>query len=111
VAGECRLPTRPDLKGDEMIANYGYKDGSGEYYISIDTDKCISCSAGRACLTACPKQMFETITDDYDDEVTWVKKPNCRTLAYDCADCKPSGGYTSLPCIAACTPGAIKHSW
>jgi hypothetical protein len=25
-----------------MIANYGYKDGSGEYYISIDTDKCTS---------------------------------------------------------------------
>ena len=42
-----------------MIANYGYKDGSGEYYISIDTDKCIGCTAGRACLNACPKQMFE----------------------------------------------------
>ena len=94
-----------------MIANYGYKDGSGEYYLSIDTDKCIGCTAERACLTACPKNMFEIITDDYDDEVAWVKKPNCRTLAYDCADCKPSGGYTSLPCITACTPGAIKHSW
>ena len=68
-----------------MIANYGYKDGSGEYYISIDTDKCIDCAAGRACLEACPKQMFEVITDDYDDEVIWVKKPNCRTLAYDCS--------------------------
>lgn len=94
-----------------MIANYGYKDGSGDYYISIDTDKCIDCAAERACLTACPKEMFEIITDDYDDEVAWVKKPNCRTLAYDCADCKPSGGYSSLPCVSACTPGAIKHSW
>ena len=55
-----------------MIANYGYKDGSGEYYISIDTDKCIDCPVGRACLTGCPKGMFETMTDDYDDEVVWL---------------------------------------
>ncbi|MGQ0711661.1 MAG: hypothetical protein ACT4NV_18155 [Rhodoferax sp.] len=94
-----------------MIANYGYKDGSGEYYISIDTDLCIHCAAQRACLQACPKAMFETITDDYDDEVTWVKRANCRTLAYDCAPCKPAAGYTTLPCTSACTPGAIKHSW
>ncbi|MEK7737815.1 MAG: ferredoxin family protein [Pseudomonadota bacterium] len=94
-----------------MIANYGYKDGSGEYYISIDTDRCIACAAGRACLSACPKQMFETMTDDYDDEVVWIRPANRRTLAYDCSECKPSAGYASLPCIAACTPGAIKHSW
>lgn len=94
-----------------MIANYGYKDGSGEYYISIDTDKCISCSAERACLTACPKGMFEIITDDYDDEVAAVKQQFRRSLAFDCAECKPAGGYSSLPCTAACTPGAIKHSW
>jgi hypothetical protein len=29
-----------------MIANYGYKDGSGEYYISIDTDKCTPARPG-----------------------------------------------------------------
>ena len=94
-----------------MIANYGYKDGSGDYYISIDTDKCIDCSAGRACLTACPKEMFDAMTDDYDDEVVCIKETNRRTVAYDCAECKPAGGYTSLPCTTACTPMAIKHSW
>ncbi|MCL4759621.1 MAG: ferredoxin [Rhodocyclaceae bacterium] len=94
-----------------MIANNGYKDGSGEFYISIDTDKCIDCSADRACLTACPKGMFEIITDDYDDEVACVKKSFTRSLAFDCSECKPSGGYTTLPCTSACTPGAIKHSW
>jgi Fe-S-cluster-containing hydrogenase component 2 len=94
-----------------MIANYGYKDGSGEYYISIDTAHCIACPVGRACLTACPKVMFENMTDDYDDEVVWIKPEFRRSLAYGCADCKPSGGYTKLPCTSACTPGAIKHSW
>ncbi len=94
-----------------MIANYGYKDGSGEYYISIDTDQCIACSAQRACLTACPKGMFEIISDDYDEEVAAVKPNFRRSLGFDCSDCKPVGGYTALPCSSACTPGAIKHSW
>jgi len=94
-----------------MIANYGYKDGSGEYYISIDTDKCAACPVDRACLAACPKGMFEVMTDDYDEEVVWIKAEARRSLAYGCAQCKPSGGYASLPCTGACTPGAIRHSW
>ncbi len=94
-----------------MIANYGYKDGSGDYYISIDTDRCVSCSAERACLQACPKQMFEIMTDDYDDDVACIRQANRRSLAYDCADCKPSGRSAPLPCVAACLPGAIAHSW
>jgi Fe-S-cluster-containing hydrogenase component 2 len=94
-----------------MIANYGYKDGSGEYFISIDTDKCIACAADRACLTGCPLVMFETLVDDYDDEVVQIKTQFRRSLPYDCVGCKPAGGYTSLPCMSACTPGAIKHSW
>ena len=57
-----------------MIANYGYKDGSGEFYISIDTDKCLVCTAQRACLTACPKGMFEIMTDDYDDEYAEIEE-------------------------------------
>ncbi len=94
-----------------MIANYGYKDGSGDYYISIDTDKCIRCEVNHACLAACPKGMFEIMTDDYDDEVVWIKPQFRKTLKYDCVECKPSAGYVSLPCSTACTPGAIKHSW
>jgi len=94
-----------------MIANYGYKDGSGEYYISIDTSKCVDCAVGRACLTGCPKSMFESMTDDYDEEVVWIKAAFRRSLAYDCATCKPSSGYSRLPCTDACKPGAIKHSW
>ncbi|HHY51086.1 MAG TPA: 4Fe-4S dicluster domain-containing protein [Alphaproteobacteria bacterium] len=94
-----------------MIANYGYKDGSGEYFISIDTDKCIDCAAGRACLAACPVGMFETMVDDYDDEVVQVKAQFRRSLPYDCAGCKPAGGWTSLRCVSACAPGAIAHSW
>lgn len=93
-----------------MIANYGYRDGSGEYYIAIDTDKCISC-VDRACLPACPQRLFETRVDDYDDEVVCIGEAHRRKLAYDCAPCKPAAGRVSLPCVVACVAGAISHSW
>ena len=28
-----------------MLANYGYKDASGDFFITIDTDKCDGCGA------------------------------------------------------------------
>ena len=48
-----------------MLANYGYADASGEYYITIDTDKCNGCGA---CEQVCPKNIFEMIQDDYDEK-------------------------------------------
>lgn len=93
-----------------MIANYGYQDGSGTYYISIDTDHCLVC-AQRACIAACPGALFEAITDDYDDEVVHVIEARRRSLKVACAACKPASGHASLPCQAACTAAAIEHSW
>ena len=29
-----------------MKANYGYKDGSGEFFITLDTDRCTACGDG-----------------------------------------------------------------
>ena len=93
-----------------MIANYGYMDGSGEYYISIDTDKCIDCEH-HGCIEACPKHMFAIEPDDYDDEVALIKQEFRKQLKYVCSECKPVTDRPSMPCVEACTPGAITHSW
>lgn len=93
-----------------MIANYGYQDGSGAYYIRIDTDCCIDC-VSRPCLAVCPQRLFEVVVDDYDDEVIQVAEAHRRTLAADCAVCKPAAGAVRLPCVAACPSGALKHDW
>ena len=93
-----------------MKANYGYMDGSGDFFITIDTDKCIECDH-HGCVTACPVGMFEIIVDDYDDEVAAIKEENRKKVKYDCGPCKPSSDRPPLPCVAACAPGAVSHSW
>jgi ferredoxin len=91
-----------------LLANYGYKDGSGEYFITIDTDKCNGCAK---CVEVCPPKVLEIIIDDYDEEVAAVTEEHRKQLKYSCAPCKPVSGPRTLPCMEACEPGAITHSW
>ncbi|GAB4249758.1 MAG: hypothetical protein Kow00122_07260 [Thermoleophilia bacterium] len=93
-----------------MIANYGYQDGSGEYYITIDTDRCLDCE-GHWCVEACPQSLFLIEADDYDDEVATIVVSARKQLKEKCAGCKPAAGYETLPCTEACRPGALTHSW
>lgn len=102
-----------------MLANYGYKDGSGEYFITIDTDKCNGCGD---CVPACPVNVLITATDESDPfrevPVAMVSEEHRKKIKYSCAPCKPnrrlevSGTNPPLlPCQLACKPQAISHSW
>ena len=94
-----------------MLANYGYEDASGNYYISINTDVCAECEE-KACIKACPAGLFETEIDDYDDEVVTVKERFRNVLKTQCSGCKPAEGRPEiLPCQAGCPETAVKHSW
>ena len=91
-----------------MIANYGYEDGSGHYYIKIDTSKCAECTA-KGCITACPEKLFATELDDFDDEVVLIKEDARNTLQTSCAHCKSTGAKEI--CRQACEADAIGFSW
>jgi ferredoxin len=95
-----------------MIANYGYKDGSGDYFIAIDTDKCNGCGD---CVEVCPAKVFKTQEDANDpfreEPVAIVVEEERKKLKYTCAPCKPVSNRPPLPCVAACKQGAISHSW
>ena len=93
-----------------MKAHYGYKDGAGEFYITIDTDHCVECK-GHPCVAACPWGVIEIITDDYDDEVAAVAMEHRKKIKYSCAPCKPDVDRNPLPCVTACPMTAIVHSW
>ncbi len=95
-----------------MIANYGYKDGSGEYFITIDTDKCDGCGD---CVPACPAGVLEVRENDYDplaeEPMAAVKEEHRKKIKYSCDPCKPSGDRPELPCTKVCEPDVITHSW
>lgn len=97
-----------------MIANYGYEDGSGFYYISIDTDFCAQCER-RPCVAACPQSVLEIEMDDYDDLVAIVAERARKRLRELCSTCKDrnggGGNEQRMPCTAACPSGALRHSW
>jgi len=95
-----------------MQAHYGYQDGSGEYFITIDTELCNGCGA---CVSPCPAGVFEIVADPFDplaeNQIAVVKEEHRKKLKYSCAPCKPTGERPLWPCVVACESGAITHSW
>jgi Fe-S-cluster-containing hydrogenase component 2 len=95
-----------------MLANYGYKDGSGDYFITVDTDKCDGCAA---CVTACPCGVLEVGEDENDpfreEPVVRVSESHRKKIKYSCAPCKLVTGRKPLPCMESCDSAAIAHSW
>ncbi|MDO9535153.1 MAG: 4Fe-4S dicluster domain-containing protein [Bacillota bacterium] len=93
-----------------MLANYGYNDGSGDFFITIDTDKCMECE-DKPCVAACPVEILESFTDDYDDHVVGVVEKHRNKIRYSCAPCKHASEERNIACQKACPFEAIKHSW
>lgn len=96
-----------------MLANYGYKDASGDFYITIDTDLCNGCGL---CVGACPSRVFVVVEEDPNDPmreepVAMVTEGRRKKLKYECNPCKPIADIPLLPCVEACKAGAISHSW
>ena len=89
-------------------AHYGYADGSGDYYITIDTDKCDGCGA---CVHVCPKEVFEIIVDDYDESKAAVKHELVTKIGYVCPGYNRRCINEEANCHKACLAGAIEHSW
>jgi len=94
-----------------MEAFYGFKDGSGDWFVILDTDKCDGCGQ---CAEVCPANIFEIGEDEYDpfseETVAKVKDEERKKIRYSCAPCQPGYGETPPPCLTACEPGAISHS-
>lgn len=97
-----------------MIANYGYEDGTGSYYITVQGDACVSCTE-HGCVAACPRSVYAIELDDYDDHVAVVVENARKRLRELCSACKGQAGGAGrergLPCTDACPGGALRHSW
>ncbi len=88
--------------------HYGYSDGTGNYFITIDAGRCDGCGE---CVPVCPSLIFEVVQEDGTQPKARVKESARKNLAFLCP------GYTScrgnLPenCHAVCRGDAIRHTW
>ena len=46
-----------------------------------------------------------------EEPVVRVTEEHRKKIKYSCAPCKPVSGRKPLPCMEACDPDAISHSW
>ncbi len=94
-----------------MIANYGFKDGSGDWYVTIDTDKCNGCGE---CAEVCPARILEVGPNEMDifrvESIAFVKTEERNKIKYSCAPCRPGYGAEAAPCVEVCKSKAITHS-
>jgi ferredoxin len=100
---------------------YGYKDGAGTWYITVDTDACHGCqdSDGPArCVDVCPADMWELKADEFaileeSSQVAGIKEEHQQSVRYDCSPCKSPSGDTGEvgACVEACPVDAIEFSW
>ena len=91
-----------------MLANYGYADASGDYFLSIDTDKCDGCGD---CVTVCPAGVLEIAPDDFDKMVAQVPAAMNKKLAYLCPGIKTCQGSSGSNCQQVCPQEAIGLTW
>ena len=92
----------------KIIAHYGYADGSGEYYIIIDTEICDGCGE---CVKACPQKIFDVVPDDYDKPVAIVKEEMITSVGYLCPGYHRVCLDKEVNCHLVCQKGAISHTW
>jgi len=91
-----------------MEIHYGYSDGSGDYYIVIDTDRCDGCGD---CVAACPENILEVAKDDYGDEVVRVRDDVISKVGYVCPGFNPGCSKREVNCRSACKYDVITHTW
>lgn len=92
-----------------MITYYGYMDASGEYYITVDSEKCDGCGQ---CTQKCPQKVLEItplMVDIEEHALATVKEEYRKKLRYTCIQCSPE--KKTPPCISACPHEAIKWIW
>ena len=92
---------------EEMKVQYGYSDGTGDYFITIDTARCDGCGE---CATACPENILAVFSEDGAHLKAGVREEIRKKLAYICPGFKVCS-QNETNCHVACPHDAISHSW
>ena len=91
-----------------MKIHYGYSDGTGNYFITIDTNSCDGCAE---CMSACPENIFIMAKDNSGQPKAVVKEETRKKLALLCPGFHSCSNINEVNCHGICQKGAISHSW
>lgn len=92
---------------EEMKIQYGYSDGMGDYFITIDTARCDGCGQ---CVSACPEDVFDIAADDNSKPKAIVREGIRKKLGHVCPGLQICSEQITT-CHRACPHEAIEHSW
>lgn len=86
---------------------YGYDDGTGSYFISIDEALCSGCGK---CVDICPAGIF-TMFQRNGRNTSEVKEEARKRLPILCPGIEGCRKLNSITCQTVCNENAIEHSW
>jgi predicted CoA-substrate-specific enzyme activase len=95
-------------KREEMKISYGYSDGTGEYYVVLDTARCDACGK---CVEACPAAVLEVAGNEQGQPKARVKETVRKKIHIACPGHRVCAQSHPLNCQSVCPHQAISHSW
>jgi len=93
---------------DEAKIGYGYSDGTGEYFITVDNAHCNGCGK---CVPVCPGNVLAMAPDDTGQMKAVVREEVRQSLAFACPGFEACNRTHPANCHTVCPGGAISHTW
>jgi predicted CoA-substrate-specific enzyme activase len=93
---------------EDLKISYGYSDGTGEYFITVDTGKCDGCGK---CVEACYAGNLEVGNNDQSQPKAKVKESVRKKIHMTCPGFKLCSASHPVNCHSGCPRSAINHSW
>ena len=92
----------------DMKAHYGYTDGTGDYFITIDSGQCDGCGY---CVEACPAGILIMAREDGSQLKAELKEEARKNLAFLCPGFLSCRHRHEVNCHSVCSKDAISHTW
>ncbi len=93
---------------EEAKIQYGYNDGSGDYFITIDLGSCDGCGK---CVSACPAAVFEVVHEDGRQPKARVTESARKRLSILCPGYRSCSSNHEANCLSICQHDAISLTW
>jgi predicted CoA-substrate-specific enzyme activase len=91
-----------------MKVHYGYTDGTGEYFITIDSGLCDGCGD---CVEACPAGLFVVAAENGEKPRAELREDARKRIALLCPGFGSCSSRNEANCHSVCLKSAIGHTW